>query len=173
MISTLALVYFLILIAGCEHDVDRPQIDEIEFALIVLDEAESEAVSFDAGTDIRIGLKLLNNSNKDLEWAYEYMCILLNSENFLLVSRRDVAGETDSGYVPIGTPYLAPVNCLAINYPSQRLPPGESIIIEVPWSNNTDNKPLPAGSYYVRSNFGLEINDHARSWLLSVDFEIL
>jgi hypothetical protein len=98
-----------------------------------------------------------------------FFCHLLNSPEFLVYRR---SKESIQDYVPIGTPYKTPIYCLAINYPSQRLPTGENMIAEIPWSSYSDNKLLSIGDYFVRSDFELEIDGHRRIWTMKLDFQL-
>jgi hypothetical protein len=128
---------------------------------------------FEPGTDIKVALRVINNSDQQLEWHYDYTGHLFQTVDFLLVYRQSQENETSANYLPVGTPYVSPVNCLAINYPPQSIPPGETFIINLLWSSNPENKPLLTGKYYTASNFELKIHGQIGEWDLKTDFEII
>lgn len=169
----LTIILLFAIVSGCQNDTGTidDQIDKIDFKIVILGEDQNESTVFAAGTDINVALKLINSSGKEFEWKYDYTCQLFQTENFLLVYKRN-EGETNDDYIPIGAPYQSPINCQTINLPPQNVPPGETILIKLPWSTNPDNQPLSTGKYYIISNFALKINDQSRNWDLRTDFEM-
>ncbi len=172
---TVVIIFISVIFLGCQKDnvVARAKLNELDFELVILNEQDIEATSFEHGTDIKLALKLINNSNQDLEWNYDYSCQLLQSEDFLLVYQFIQDDESNAYYLPVGKPYLSPINCQTINLPPQRIPPGENLIIKLSWSDNPENEPLKKGKYYTVSNFEFKSNGEKKEWDLRTDFEIL
>ncbi len=80
LLLTVAIIFISVIFSGCEkNNVEASaKFNEIDFELVILNEQDIEAASFEHGTDIKLALKLINNSNQDLEWNYDYSCQLLN-----------------------------------------------------------------------------------------------
>jgi hypothetical protein len=167
------MIFLCAVVSGCENDADTlaDQVQQLGFEILVLGEDQQPGTVFAPGTDIHIALKLINNSGKPFQWKYEYDCHLFQTEDFLLVYRRS-EGETHGDYFPIGTPYQPPIYCLMINLPPYDLPPGETMLVNLPWSTNPDNHPLSTGKYYVVARVELNINGHLNTWDLRTDFEM-
>ncbi len=78
-------------------------------------------------------------------------------------------------FVPIGKPFLNPINCMTINLPyyAQIFPKGEIILESAFWSSNLDNKKLETGKYFTMFSFTLlDIEGHNKIWNIRADFEI-
>lgn len=170
----ITLIFILLNITGCEKNSDFPhsKLNQVEFELVVLDDQDIEVASIEQGKDLKFALKLINNSDQDLDWYYDYTCQILQSNDFLLVHQLTQSGESNSNYIPVGTPYLKPINCQTINLPAERIAPGESYIIKLMWSDNPENEPLNKGKHYVSANFSLTTGEERKQWLLRSDFEI-
>ncbi len=175
LLLTAATFFISVIFLGCEKDnvVASAKLNEIDFQVVILNEQNIEAVSFEHGTDIILALKLINNLDQDLEWNYDYTCQLLDLEDFLLVYQFIQDDESNAYYLPIGQPQLRPINCQTINLPPQLIPPGESLIIKLSWNANPENEPLKKGKYYTVSNFEFKSNGEKKEWDLRTDFEIL
>lgn len=174
LLQIAVITFISVIFSGCEKNdvVASAKYNKIDFDLKILNEQDIEAASFEHGTDIKFALKLTNNSNQDFEWNYHYPCELLNSEDFLLVYQFIQGDDSNAYYLPVGKPYLSPINCLMINLPPQRIPPGENLVIKLSWSDNPDNEPLKIGKYFTVSNLELKSNEVKRKWDLRTDFEI-
>ncbi len=170
-ISVLTVFLFSLFLLSCSNDsLNEDQINEIDFSLILLDENQTEARVFEKGTDVTFAVKLVNNSEKDIEWYYSDGCGLFNSEEFLRVYMKN--HETNSAYVPIGRPYQWPTYCYAINLPPQIITTKETRVVGAAWSHNPDNQPLGTGDYYVNADFSVTIEGKTRSWNLRTEFEM-
>lgn len=163
----------LIILIGCENaNLIEDQIDKIDFKIVIFDENQKEGNAFEAGTDVRVALRIINSSGEDIQWDYDYSCLLLNTDDFLHVFKISGDNATAGAYTPIGTPYEPPVYCYAINLPPQNIVPGESVLMNIPWSTNPDNQLLSAGKYYTAASFQLTFNNQTRTWNLRTDFEV-
>lgn len=166
------MITFFASLLGCENSDLAQQIDKIDFQIAILGEDQHEANVFGSDEDIRLALRLINNSEDAIEWHHDYICQMYQTQFFLSVFKLNESDETSESYLPIGTPYQSPVNCYTINFPHILIQPGESILLNLPWSNNPKNQPLSAGKYYTIANFGLNIGGKTKNWELRNDFEI-
>jgi hypothetical protein len=171
-IVTFIITFFTSLL-GCEYSnlTDSP-LDKVSFEIVTLDKNREEADVFDAGEDIGIGLKIINRSEKTVEWRFDYTCHLFQNKDFLLVYRLNDGNETNAGYFPIGTPYEPPINCYTMNLSPELVSPGEKVLINLPWSSNANNRPLTAGQYYITATVELTIDEQTKAWDLRNGFEM-
>jgi hypothetical protein len=170
LVTSLLVATFLY---GCdEDDATHKQIDKLDFQIVFLDENQNADVVFADSFDVRIGLKIENNSAAEIQWRYDYTCGLFQNEDFLIVYKKNESIKAGSSNLPLGKPYESPVNCYTINLPPQSIFPGENILINLPWSTNPINKPLGPGMYYSSARFSLEIENNRKIWDLRNDFEI-
>jgi hypothetical protein len=159
---------------GCNDsdNVIDSQIDKLDFQIVFLDENKNENVVFAEDFDVRIAVKIINNSQTETEWRYDYTCMMLQTQDFLVVYKKNETNETSADYSQVGRPYETPLNCYTFNLPPQGILPGQSILINLPWSTNPSNKSLASGKYYSTAKFSLEINNNTKNWDLRNDFEI-
>jgi hypothetical protein len=171
IILMLVILFMSSVLLSCNNDaLNGDQINEIDFSLVLMDENGMEGAVFEKGTDIPLALKLINDSEEEIEWQYSYGCMLYESEEFLLVYMKN--NETNSAYVPIGRPYQWPVNCYAMDFAPQIYQPGESYVTGIPWRHNSDNQPLGIGMYYVKADFSVTMHGKTRNWELKTEFEM-
>ena len=175
ILSALAICSALFFAVGCEDDWYRPpkkgDKDKIGFDLLVLDQTGTDGSAFTEGTDIRIAVVFVNESKKTIKWDKADECRLFTSQDFLLVFQLDEANVNQTSYFPVGTPYRSPLNCPPDDSPPTYIS-GSSIVVELPWSGNPDNKPLGPGRYYATARFNFEIDGEQRFWDLRGDFDI-
>jgi hypothetical protein len=171
--SPVLLVVLLISLAACENSglVDA-SVHHINFEIVTLDKKQEENVSFDAGEDIGIGLKIINASDDAIEWSYDYTCMLFQNSDFLIVHKRNDGIETQSSFLSLGTPYEPPIYCLAIIFPPEIISRGEKLLINLPWSTNRHNQPLSEGQYVITAKFEINIKDQRKALDLRHDFEM-
>ena len=145
------------------------QVNQLEFKILTLDEEEVKRSTFSHGVDVNIAVQLTNTSSREFVWNYDYTCHLFQTEEFLVVYKNNESDETSVA----GTPYQSPINCPAINLPSQKILPGGSILlIKLPWSSNPNNQLLSVGKYSIKANIDLKVKGHHRTFQVSTDFEI-
>ena len=170
----LLMVWFIPLVFSCQEDNSfNKEAEQLNFEILTLDENHNEKGAFASGTDVVFVLKLTNNSDKAFEWEYDYTCQLFQADEFLVVYKKNQDGESAGTHFPIGTPYQWPVNCQAINLPSQKILSGDKVVlIKLPWSSNPDNQNLSPGDYYIQANIGININGHDKNWDLVTDFVV-
>jgi hypothetical protein len=154
---------------GCQDSPAR-KLDLTIFELVTLDENENESDVIRAGEDVYFGLKLVNAGEDAIEWRYAYLCRMFQSEEFLVVYQQTKIASSDSA---IGTPYQRPIYCFLFNIPGTLLPPGEKLIINLPWSNDSGNKPLSTGRYYTKARFELTKQGESKTWDLMHFFKVI
>ena len=176
-ISALLLLFALIG-AGCEKE-DVSQLDKIDFKIVAMDKNKTETSVFEVGEDLVLAFKAINNSGKNLELKlksnYLSCKVFQNEKDFLSVNKKSGNYNVDSSFVPIGKPFLNPINCETINLPYyvQIFSKGETILENAFWSSNPDNKKLEPGKYFTVFSFILlDIEGHSKTWNLRADFEI-
>jgi hypothetical protein len=164
------LIGLLLFFTACQdnHDSSTDAFEQVEFKTLALQAGQGNGASFSAGTDINLALQITNKTGKELDWQSDYSCQLLQQEGFFRLYRKNDDNETSDAYSFIGSPYLQPINCPAINLPATKIPVGASILINIPWRNNPDNNALLPGLYYLQSNFEFK----STPWQLRFDFEI-
>jgi hypothetical protein len=163
------LLILLLSISACrDNDSNKDMLDHIEFKALVLGTDERARLSFPSGKDVHMSLELINNSGEEIAWQYDYCCELVQQEGFFRLYKKNDMNETVATYSFLGSPYQRPINCLALNIPARKIPVGKSIVINIPWSNNPDNKTLSPGEYYLASDFTF----NSKAWQLRFDFEI-
>jgi len=164
--------------AGCEKE-DVSQLDQIDFKIVTMDENNTETSVFEVGEDIVLAFKAINNSGEALELKLksDYLSckVFQNKTDFLFVNKKSDTHNVNSSFVPVGKPFLNPINCATINLPyyAQIFPKGETILESAFWSSNPENKELEAGKYFTVFAFTLlDIEGHSRTWNLRADFVI-
>lgn len=158
-------------LTGCTDNDDFIS-NQIEFKVLTKENG-TEKVAFDEGEDVAFAVIIVNRSDRSFEWRYDYTCGLLQSDDFLLVRRKLTTGNPNETGPPVGQPFQTPVYCPAISLPPQMIVPGETILVEMPWSANPDNPELLPGKYYTEFVIGLTISSEQRSWHLRTEFQIL
>jgi len=163
---------------GCEKE-NISQLDQIDFKIVTMDENSTETSVFDVGEDVVLAFEAINNSGKDLELKlksnYLSCKVFQNEKDFLFVNKKSDNYNVDSSFVPIGKPFLNPINCETINLPyyAQIFPIGKTILESAFWSSNSDNKKLEPGKYFTVFAFTLiDIEGHSTTRNLRADFEI-
>lgn len=172
--SALSILLVCILCACLEDQTIKPPdpVETLDFGIVIFDEADTEGTSFRKGTDIKIGLKLVTDGGKRLQWRKDDECRLVSNQSFLLVFKSNESLEKPPTlYYPLGTPYQIPMYCAAIDLPPTYIT-GGTVIFSFPWSGNPDNEPLVAGRYYATANFELIVDGEVKRWDLRNDFEI-
>ena len=164
--------------AGCEKE-NISQLDQVDFKIVTKDANNTETSVFEIGEDVVLAFETINNSGKDLELNlksnYLSCKVFQNETDFLFVNKKSDNYNVDSSFVPVGKPFLNPINCETINLPyySQIFPKGETILESAFWSSNPENKELKAGKYFTVFTFTLlDIEGHSKTWNLRADFEI-
>lgn len=176
----LTIISTLIILSGCQDidDSTGSQFDQIDFKIVTMDENETEAIDFEVGEDMVLAFKAINNSGKVLELKLksDYLTckVFQNEKDFLFVNKKSDNYDVDSSFVPIGKPYLNPINCETINLPyyAQIFPKGETILESAFWSSNPDNKKLAPGKYFTEFSLTLDVEGHSKTWNLRADFEV-
>ena len=180
--TTLKLCAFALLFAltgsGCGKE-EVSQLDQIDFKIVAMDKNKIETSAFEVGEDIALSFKVINNSGKTLELKLksDYLAckVFQNEKDFLFVNKKSNNYNVDSSFIPVGKPFLNPINCEAINLPYyvQNLPKDETILESAFWSSNPNNKKLEPGKYFTVFTFTLlDIEGHSKTWNLRDDFEV-
>ncbi len=166
--------HFSFFLFGCSDndDVAKNQIDKLDFQIVFLNENQNESVVFAEGFDVGIAVKIINNSQTEIQWRYDYTCMMFQTEDFLVVYKKIKSNGLNANYSQVGRPYETNVECYTFNLPPQAILPGKSILINLPWSTNPANKPLASGKYYSTAKFSVEIDNNTKDWDLRNDFEI-
>lgn len=164
------------ILSGCLEDNNfyKPPkpVETLDFGIVMFDEANTEGTSFRKGTDVKIGLRLIADGGDGLQWRTDDECRLLSNKNFLLVFQSfEPLDKPPTQYVPLGTPYLIPMRCTTLDFPTIDIT-GGTVIFAFPWSGNPNNKPMVAGRYYATASFDLAIKGEIKHWDLRSDFEI-
>lgn len=95
----------------CSENHQNIPIEELEAKLATLDEDGIEKTIFEAGTNVTLGVKLVNQSNEDIEAGgyFEY-CDIYTIEEFLLVYKWMKKSENEeASWVPFGKAYVLPI----------------------------------------------------------------
>jgi len=163
---------------GCEKE-NISQLDPIDFKIVTMDENNTETSVFEVGADMVLAFKAINNYGEALELKLksDYLSckVFQNETDFLFVNKKSDTYNANSSFVPVGKPFLNPINCATINLPyyTQIFPKGETILESALWSSNPENKELEPGKYFTVFTFTLlDIEGHSRTWNLRDDFEI-
>ena len=172
------VLLFALMGAGCEKE-NFSQLDQIDFKIVTMDKNKAEKKIFEVGEDMVLAFEAINNSEKDLELKlksnYLSCKVFQNEKDFLYVNKKSDNYNVDSSFVPIGKPFLNPINCETINLPyyAQIFPIGKTILESAFWSSNSDNKKLEPGKYFTVFAFTLiDIEGHSTTRNLRADFEI-
>ncbi len=174
-------LFLSLMAAGCKKDADSiiNQLDQLDFKIVTMDENNTGTNVLEVGEDMVLAFKVINNSGKDLglklKSNYLSCKVFQNEKNFLFVNKKSDNYNVDSSFVPIGKPFLNPINCETINLPyyAQVFPKGETILESAFWSSNPDNKKLESGKYFSEFTFILlDIEGHSKTWNLRTDFEV-
>ena len=183
MKTTLLKISFTFLLlslmgAGCKKE-NISQLDQIDFKIATMDDYKVEKSVFELGEDIVLAFEAINNSEKDLELKLKsnYLsCKVFQNENdFLFVNKKSDNYNVDLSFVPIGKPFLNPINCETINLPyyTQIFPIGKTILESTFWNSNPENKELKPSKYFTVFTFTLlDIEGNSKTWNLRADFEI-
>jgi hypothetical protein len=172
--SSLTIVLASFLLVGCEDVFYRPPDppEELDFGIVLFDQAGTEGTSFRKGTDVQIGLKLTKDGGKFIQWNLYDECRLYSNQDFLLVFKSNESlDKPPTLYFPLGAPYQIPAFCRSTELTSDYITAG-TVILVFPWSSNPANEPLVAGRYYTTATFDLIIDGKVESWDLRTDFEI-
>ncbi len=147
-------------------------VETVDFGIVIFDEGGTEGTSFRKGTDVKIGLKLITDGGKDLQWRKDDECRLFSRQDFLLVFQSfESLDKPPTQYYTLGTPYQIPKYCATQNLPTTYINRG-TVIFAFPWSGNPDNESMVAGRYYATASFDLVIEGDVKRWDLRKDFEI-
>ena len=176
-ISTFILLFAIM---GTEYEKEGvSQLNQIDFKIVATDKNKTETNNFEVGEDIALSFKAINNSGKVLELKLksDYLTCKLfqNEKDFLFVNKKSDNYNVDSSFVPIGKPYLNPINCEAINlvYYVQSFQKDETSLERAFWSSSPDNKKLEPGKYFTVFTFTLlDIEGNSKTWNLRDDFEV-
>jgi hypothetical protein len=174
ILSAVTIFSAFILFVSCEDNLYKPPapVATQDFGIVIFDEAGTEGTSFRKGTDIKIGLKLITDGGKHLQWSKDDECRLFSNKDFLRVFQSNESLEKPPTlYFPLGIPYQIPIYCTTMNLPPTYINAG-AVIFAFPWSSNPDNEPLVAGRYYTIATFDLIIEGKVKHWELRNDFEI-
>ena len=171
------VLLFSLMGAGCEKE-NISQLDQIDFKIVAMDENKTEKSVFEVGENIVLAFEAINSGQgKELKLKSNYLSckVFQNEKDFLFVNKKSDNYNVDSSFVPIGKPFLNPINCETINLPyyTQNFPKDETILESASWSSNPDNKKLESGKYFTAFTFTLlDIEGHSKTWKLRADFEI-
>lgn len=172
------VLLFVLMGAGCEKE-NISQFDQIDFKIVTMNENKAEKSVFEVGENMVLAFEATNNSGKDLELKlksnYLSCKVFQNEKDFLFVNKKSDNYNVNSSFVPVGKPFLNPINCETINlsYYAQTFPKGETILESAFWSSNPENKELESGKYFTVFTFTLlDIEGHSKTWNLRADFEV-
>ncbi len=136
-----------------DTDVD-PITKGLEIELVVLDVSGNETYEFiSPETDIRLMLKAINNTDKEIDLTYYNYCSLVYDENFLKVYKKD------NENISIGRPYPKGVVCAAINYRTVVPPNGFYYLAGGRWLDNPENSRLTPGDYFSEYTINIKGKD--------------
>jgi hypothetical protein len=171
--KVLPIIVAAILISNCSNEQDINTINTLDARLVAFDEAGVESTLFEANTNIRFALNLINDSNKQIEAGsyYDY-CAIYSVEEFLLVYKWIKNDNGEDVWAPIGKAYVPPIACPTINIPVVIAAHGEATVCGMEWDTNPNNLPIGPGKYYTALTYTLELGDQSKQLNLRLDFEV-
>ena len=156
---------FLFGTGGCTEEEPAKS---VSFRIVIQDENGTEKEIFTQGTDINLGLAIVNNSGQTIEFDYDgFRDQVINEEDFLFVY-----GESEEGDAAVGRPHQIPLYYRHMNLPPIEVPVGEMVFINYPWSLNPENVPIPAGKYHTAFNKVVTVDDRQVELELYASFEV-
>ena len=135
------LVVFILLgsCLGCVGE-EPTGVNALEFRLVAVDGDGREKSVFEAGERIGITVKLINHSREDVTLTTPLRCWIYQFEQFTVLYP---CGETES----VGKALRNPIVCVGLPqtyiYPARH----EDLATIHYWDENSENEPLPAGTY--------------------------